>query len=328
MKFSIIVPIFRVEQFLADCIISVLHQSFTDFELLLIDDGSDDFCPNICDSFASKDERIIVVHKKNEGLVSSRIKGATIAKGDYIINIDGDDFVDSDYLFKMSNIIDEFHPDMIVNGFSFHDEKTGKTTPFINQSGNGLFNSDSIKSGLFYDSSKPGTNNGTISLSAWSKVVKKELYLPSQCKVNKKISKGEDSLLTALLLTSCKSVYVSDYCGYHYRINEKSMMKTKTDNDFVELMFFLDELLKINKELNISDNQVFVCVYHRLYNLIDFYCSLLTRKQFIKSIRCVPKKLFDDVKKIRISHPSFKDRIRLHLIKKKRWNSYWLLRKI
>ena len=91
MLFSVIVPIYNIEKYIRRCIDSVLEQSFTDYELILVDDGSPDGCGAICDEYAAKDTRIKVIHKQNGGLVSARQAGIKVASGDYIFNLDGDD---------------------------------------------------------------------------------------------------------------------------------------------------------------------------------------------------------------------------------------------
>ncbi len=90
---SIIVPVYKVEKYLRRCIDSILAQTFEDFELLLVDDGSPDNCPAICDEYAQKDERIRVVHKKNGGVSSARNAGMTVARGKYFLFCDSDDYV-------------------------------------------------------------------------------------------------------------------------------------------------------------------------------------------------------------------------------------------
>lgn len=92
-KISIIVPIYNVEKYLLRCIESVLSQDYTDFELILVDDGSPDRCPQICDEYAKRDSRIKVIHKKNGGLVSARQAGFLLAKGKYILHLDSDDWL-------------------------------------------------------------------------------------------------------------------------------------------------------------------------------------------------------------------------------------------
>ena len=88
---SIIVPVYNVEKYLARCIDSILAQTFTDFELILVDDGSTDNSGEICDEYAGKDPRIIVIHKENGGVSSARNHGLDIARGEYITFVDSDD---------------------------------------------------------------------------------------------------------------------------------------------------------------------------------------------------------------------------------------------
>ena len=97
LVYSVIVPIFKVEEYLGRCIDSILNQSFTNFELILVDDGSPDRCPEICEQYARIDDRVRVIHKTNGGLVSARNEGIRTAKGDYICYVDGDDWIHVDY---------------------------------------------------------------------------------------------------------------------------------------------------------------------------------------------------------------------------------------
>ena len=101
---SIIVPLYNAEQDLPRCIDSILAQSYTDFELLLIDDGSPDNCGAICDEYATRDSRVRVFHKKNGGVSSARNLGLENACGEYIAFIDSDDYVLNDYLEMLRNI--------------------------------------------------------------------------------------------------------------------------------------------------------------------------------------------------------------------------------
>ncbi len=102
---SILVPIYKVEKYLARCIDSVLAQDFTDWELILVDDGSPDRCPEICDEYAQKDERIRVVHKENGGLPSARLAGFKEARGKYVAFLDADDYLLPDALTTLYNAI-------------------------------------------------------------------------------------------------------------------------------------------------------------------------------------------------------------------------------
>ena len=116
VKISVIVPIFRIEKYLPKCIDSLLNQTFSDFELILVDDGSPDNCPKICDDYAKTDSRIKVIHKKNGGLVSARKEGLKNAAGTYITFVDGDDWVDEFYLDILFNLAELNDADLVVTG--------------------------------------------------------------------------------------------------------------------------------------------------------------------------------------------------------------------
>lgn len=120
---SIIVPIYKVEKFLPKCIESILTQSYSDFELILVDDGSPDECPEICDEYAEKDQRIIVIHQKNSGVSAARNAGLKIAQGQYIGFVDPDDFVASDMYEKMVQAMEKSEVELVVCGYDYYDEE-------------------------------------------------------------------------------------------------------------------------------------------------------------------------------------------------------------
>ena len=102
--FSVVVPVYGVEEYLDRCVESILSQSFNDFELVLVDDGSPDNCPAMCDRYAEKDSRVKVLHKANGGLCSARNAGLTVATGEYIVPVDSDDWIDRDALQRCGSI--------------------------------------------------------------------------------------------------------------------------------------------------------------------------------------------------------------------------------
>lgn len=128
-KFSIIVPIYNVEEFLRECIESILRQTFRDFELILVDDGSPDHCGMICDEYALKDERIRVIHKRNGGLSDARNAGLDLATGKYIYFLDGDDYVHPDLLDRVNSSM-ESDTDLLVFHY-WEQTEDGKTEPFV-----------------------------------------------------------------------------------------------------------------------------------------------------------------------------------------------------
>ena len=117
MSISIIVPVYNVEPYLARCIESIIAQSYTDWELILVDDGSPDHCPEICDTYAIKDKRIKVIHKKNGGLSDARNHGLDVASKDYILFVDSDDFIHPNMLQTMIRLGIEKNADIVQCGY-------------------------------------------------------------------------------------------------------------------------------------------------------------------------------------------------------------------
>lgn len=119
---SVIVPVYNVEQYLDKCIQSLMEQTYTDFEILLVDDGSTDSCPAICDEYAKKDSRIRSLHKQNGGLSDARNYGVNFAKGEYVTFIDSDDYVDSSYLETLDSLLKKYNSDIAVTGITTFTE--------------------------------------------------------------------------------------------------------------------------------------------------------------------------------------------------------------
>lgn len=123
-KISIIVPVYKAEPYLKKCIDSILNQTFKDFELILVDDGSPDRCGEICDEYALKDSRIKIIHKENGGQSSARNVGLDIAQGEYIGFVDSDDWIEPDMYKKLFKVLKNDNVDMaICNINSIKDKK-------------------------------------------------------------------------------------------------------------------------------------------------------------------------------------------------------------
>lgn len=119
---SVIVPVYKVEKYLDKSVQSILAQTYEDFELILVDDGSPDKCPQMCDDYAQRDKRVKVVHKENGGLSDARNAGASIANGDYVTFIDSDDYVSSDYLEHLWILKEKYDADISITGIKvFYD---------------------------------------------------------------------------------------------------------------------------------------------------------------------------------------------------------------
>lgn len=134
-KISVVVPVYKVEQYIYKCVDSILNQTFSDIEVILVDDGSPDRCGEICDKYAEKDTRIQVVHKENGGLSDARNAGMQYAAGEYIIFIDSDDYIDTDMFEYMYNNLVQAGADMATCGiyevYSDRVEQQDETGDFV-----------------------------------------------------------------------------------------------------------------------------------------------------------------------------------------------------
>lgn len=127
MKLSYIVPVYKVEKYLAECVDSILSQTMDDYEVILVDDGSPDACPAICDSYAEKyPEKIRVVHKENGGLASARNAGLRVAKGDYIFFLDSDDYLAEDRVSEICEKAFAYDADILQTSYFTFRENTGE----------------------------------------------------------------------------------------------------------------------------------------------------------------------------------------------------------
>ena len=120
---SVIVPIYKVEKYLETCVMSLIHQTYENLEIILVDDGSPDKCPEICDAYEKTDDRIRVIHKKNGGLSDARNAALEKTTGKYITFVDSDDYVDAEYIEKLYNALIQYNASAAICGIRITDER-------------------------------------------------------------------------------------------------------------------------------------------------------------------------------------------------------------
>ena len=223
MLFSIIVPVYKVEKYLPACIESVLNQTCSDFELILVDDGSPDNCPELCEGFKEKDHRIKVIHKPNGGLASARKAGIRVASGEYVLNLDSDDLIEADTLEYAAKIIRDTNCDIV--SFSYRWVKNGCTVKVTNDGlDEGLYTENDIQKQI-YPRILMDKDMNHMSYYLSGKAVKRDLLTPIQLGVSEKISLGEDLCCTVPCYLQAKSVYISKKEAYLYTVREDSLSK-------------------------------------------------------------------------------------------------------
>lgn len=208
---SVIVPIYKVEKELDRCIKSLVNQTYSDLEIILVDDGSPDNCPKICDQWAKKDSRINVIHKKNGGLSDARNAGYMAAKGSYISFIDSDDWIHYDFFKIMMN-------EMNKNDVDIVECDVIKTSSYMEDS---VSNSVSMQ---IYDSQKALElliNDNTFHQHVWNKLYKKDVIGNILFAVGKL---NEDEFWTYQIFGASKKISKIDVPMYYYYQRETSIM--------------------------------------------------------------------------------------------------------
>ncbi len=209
MKLSIIVPVYKVRRYLQRCIESILQQTYTDYELILVDDGSPDSCGAICDRYAQECDKVRVIHKKNGGLSSARNAGIAAARGEYITFVDGDDAVASGTYYYNMNIL-RANPDVDILEFPVHKYYESPRSSIVSfapekVSGNEAVFADWVK------------REGYEHCFAWNKIYRADLFMFVRYPEGEVF---EDTLVTPMLIESSNTVYYSDAGFYYYYDNE------------------------------------------------------------------------------------------------------------
>lgn len=234
-ELSIIVAVYNVDSFLHECINSILSQTFNDFELILVDDGSTDNSSAICDEYAQKDSRIKVIHKKNGGVVSARKAGIQAARGIYAGYVDGDDMISPHMYEDMMQLMKKHDCDMVMCDIE-HEKKpmpfsTGYTSTRIN---GGFYNRADMErhilphmlySGKFY--------NFGIYPVIWNKLYKREKLLKHQMLVSDSIKIGEDAACVYPYLLEAQSMYFMEGKSLYYYRHSGTQMTAAYDSEYL-----------------------------------------------------------------------------------------------
>lgn len=208
-RLSIVIPVYKTETFLSACIDSVLSQTFSDFEAILVDDGSPDRCGRICDNYAAKDDRIVVLHRKNSGVSSSRNAGIEIARGELITFMDSDDILEPYTFATYVEMIDHFHADMVKVGY--FEDQDGIANKII-----------SIPSDLCVSTTWDLHYNLEVNhyySFVWNLCIKRSCI--SNIRFNERINWLEDHIFAYQCYFNCERMVISHRPCYHYMIRNQ-----------------------------------------------------------------------------------------------------------
>ena len=217
---SIIIPVYNVEKYLDECMVSVLNQTYTNLEIILVDDGSQDSSPDLCDEYAKRDSRVQVIHKENGGLVSAWKTGVLEARGEYVFFLDSDDWID---LFMIEDMV--YHAigkgkEIVCGNYIIEKEKQ---SIFVKQAlAPDVYDRKEIEKKIF-----PyllGKEDRIIHYSRCMKLISKELILDNMHLCDDRLTMGEDAGIMLPAIWDAEYIVVMENaCYYHYRFVDGSM---------------------------------------------------------------------------------------------------------
>lgn len=258
---SVIVPVYNVEKYLKICIDSILNQTFKEFELILVNDGSTDNCGKICDIYKSKDKRIRVIHKKNAGLSSARNVGLDLAKGKYIAFVDSDDYINKNmYEILYSNLI-KTDADISICNFQYVNDNSIIN---INQSIDNyeylIFNNIEALNKLYSE------NNVNV-VVAWNKLYKKELF------EDLRYTEGrihEDEFIIHKLLYKSKKIVYNNTELYYYLKRQGSITQCDFNLKKLDAVYAFKERVEFFREKKLIELQ-FKAQQKYIYSFLGNY---------------------------------------------------------
>lgn len=247
---SVIVPVYNVEQYLEKCVNSIINQTYKNLEIILVDDGSPDNCPKICDDFAKKDNRIKVIHKKNGGLMQAWIDGFKSSSGDFISFVDSDDWVELTFIEDLiSPIIKDSSIDLTICNYY---KATDKKKYLLFASKNNIYGT---LEGDQFDNLKK-TYLRTFPYYRWNKLFKRNLIENNLQFCDNRISLCEDVCITASSILDSKKIFIVNNHLYNYYVRNTSIINSYNPKLLANFEIFHDMFVKVlnEKKYNTYEN--------------------------------------------------------------------------
>ena len=318
-KVSVIVPIYNVEKYLERCMDSLLNQTLKDIEIIMVDDGSPDNCPKMCDEYAKKDSRVKVIHKQNDGLGYARNSGLKIATGEYIAFVDSDDYVDINMYKKLYEVASENYADAVFCGFKkefrpnrfIESKECDNYTEYVNEQIGGLT--------LDFVSAPPHCKSEYIhDMSVWHSVYKHSIIEGNNIRfVSEREYASEDIPFQIDFFKRCKKVVFIPNIFYVYCYNGGSLTKSFKPEKFEKIQNLL-HLLQMKTELidpeTFRAKRLFIGYVRAMIRLIvTLDLSKNEKLNHIKTIVYAP--VWNEIRPIyKVSYLPFHQRIMTSLI--------------
>lgn len=284
VKVSVIVPVYNVEQYMDKCLNSLINQTLSDIEIILVDDGSTDNSGKKCDDYALNDKRIKVIHQKNKGLSAARQSGLSVCKGEYIAHIDSDDFVNEDYLKILYNFGKDNDADIVIAQIKFYRENIFSDA--------GVFLGGQIYRELNQKLSILRNDKDKCWTSVVNKIYSKNLINTMENHKNPpNLSVGEDCLWMIKAAFFANKIATVDDSTYFYRYNPTSLTHIVNDKMLKDKDTTTKEIIKFMNEYKFDKTSVETvldnCIWHNLFDkskTLDYLKLSIYSKYYEKSI--------------------------------------------
>ena len=320
---SIIVPIYNVEKYLNRCMTSLLNQTIKNIEIILVDDGSPDNCPQLCEQYALLDDRIKVIHKKNEGLGYARNSGLEVAKGEYIAFVDSDDYVSTNMYEELYNAAKTQSFDIVYCGVNA--QKSNGKTYQEHVSDRILSSTDDIINFLanIIACDISSTQERSEPMSVWHAIYKRELIEKHNIRfMSEREILSEDIIFDINIIPNCKKIRFIPQALYHYCYNENSLTQNFQRNKLSRSSSLLKEMLSALKKQGLSHLENRVFKFFIGYNR-GFLKQIIFSQYKFKEKKDLCYELYNNMdwklifQKIPISQIPIKQRLILYIIKYK-----------
>lgn len=267
---SIVVPVYNVEDYIEKCVRSIMNQTYSMLEIILVDDGSNDRSGSICDELALEDSRIKVVHQYNEGLVRARKTGLNMATGELLGFVDGDDYIEPVMYERLYKQLIDHEADFVHSGFFRNDNQKVNGV----KKGGEIQITDQNRIELIKDMVFENSNEYLIASSIWSKLFKRDLVIKCYSSIADSSSFGEDLFCLCNCFMKCAKIFLMEEAYYHYTIRDKSLSHDGSIAMLKKIGCLHNTLYKMFTEYGVWDLLKECVIEHYIFGMIE----ILTKK--------------------------------------------------
>ena len=297
-KISVITPVYKVENYLRKCVDSILDQTFKDFELIIVDDGSPDSCGSIADEYVQKDERVRVIHKQNGGAPSARNRGIDIAKGEWLYFPDSDDWLEPDYLEALYNTAIKTDAKLVVSGYTMEYFENGVSHSYSVSTPKKNYNSQELVRGNLHN-----YFDNMMMAVPWNKLYKADYILDNNLRFPE--LKWDDLHFNMEVIMDIDKVAICSNAGYHFF---RSRPGSETTTVFDSMLYKkrkeqFEHIMRVYRHWNIKNREILSVIY-------GYYASRLV--QCVQEIsisnisKADKKRMISDILNDKLSYTAIK----------------------